>query len=102
VIHAAAMPHYGDGKATADSIADATRNALETADDLGAESLVVPALGCGVAGFALREGGRIICEVVHAHDPDSLSEVRLIGYSDEEYGTLRDVAAAVRGATESS
>jgi O-acetyl-ADP-ribose deacetylase (regulator of RNase III) len=96
------MPHYGDGKATADSIADATRNALATADDLGAESLVVPALGCGVAGFALREGGRIICEVVHAHDPDSLSDVRLIGYSDEEYGTLRDVAAAVRGATESS
>ena len=28
VIHAAAMPHYGDGQATAESIRQATRNAL--------------------------------------------------------------------------
>jgi O-acetyl-ADP-ribose deacetylase (regulator of RNase III) len=60
VIHAAAMPHYDDGKATAESIADATRNTLQTADELGAESLVIPALGCGVAGFSLDEGARII------------------------------------------
>jgi len=31
VVHAAAMPHYGDGRATEDSIRDATRNALEAA-----------------------------------------------------------------------
>jgi O-acetyl-ADP-ribose deacetylase (regulator of RNase III) len=31
VIHAAAMPHYGDGLATADSVEDATVNALEAA-----------------------------------------------------------------------
>src|SRR6056297_1928102 len=43
VIHAAAMPHYGDAKATESSIRDATRNALETADGLGCESLVIPA-----------------------------------------------------------
>lgn len=96
VIHAAAMPHYGDGKATAESIADATRNTLETADELGAESLVIPALGCGVAGFDLEEGGRIICEVIHNYDPDSLADVRVIGYSDEEYETLKAVAKSVQ------
>jgi len=96
VVHAAAMPHYGDGKATADSIADATRNALAAADERGAASLVIPALGCGVAGFDLREGGRIICETIVAFEPESLSDVRLIGYSDEEYEALRDVASAVQ------
>lgn len=35
VIHPSAMPHDGDGKATAESIERATRNALETDDELG-------------------------------------------------------------------
>ncbi|AUV81295.1 Appr-1-p processing protein [Salinigranum rubrum] len=96
VVHAAAMPHYGDGQATAESIRDATRNALAAADERGCESLVVPALGCGVAGFDLREGARIICEVVDASDPNSLSDVRVIAYSDEEYETIEEVARAVR------
>lgn len=56
VIHAAAMPHYGDGQATEESIRDATYNPLQRADDLECESLVIPALGCGVAGFSLEHG----------------------------------------------
>jgi O-acetyl-ADP-ribose deacetylase (regulator of RNase III) len=96
VIHAAAMPHYGDGQATTASIRDATQNTLETADDLEAESLVIPALGCGVAGFDLAEGGRIICEEIHDYEPSSLADVRFIGYSDAEVETLRRVADAVR------
>jgi O-acetyl-ADP-ribose deacetylase (regulator of RNase III) len=97
VFHAAAMPHYGDGQATHESIADATRNTLEKADDLGAESLVIPALGCGVAGFDLREGARIICEVIDGYEPETLADVRFIGYSDEEVETIRKVAESVRG-----
>jgi O-acetyl-ADP-ribose deacetylase (regulator of RNase III) len=54
VIHAAAMPHYGDGRAAAESIRDATRNTLETADELGCESLMIPVLGCAVAGFDIE------------------------------------------------
>ncbi|WP_372912306.1 macro domain-containing protein [Salinigranum sp.] len=97
VVHAAAMPHYGDGQATAESIRDATRNALAAADERGCESLVVPALGCGVAGFDLAEGARIICEVIDGYEPTTLSDVRVIAYSDEEYETIRDVARGVRG-----
>jgi len=95
VIHAAAMPHYGDGKATAQSIADATQNTLRRADKLGAESLVIPALGCGVAGFDLREGGRIIAETIDDYDPDSLRDVRFIAYSDDEFAAVRDVAKSL-------
>jgi O-acetyl-ADP-ribose deacetylase (regulator of RNase III) len=96
VIHAAAMPHYGDGRATAESIRDATRNALVAADERGCSSLVVPALGCGVAGFDLAEGARIICETIAAYEPTSLSDVRFIAYSDDEYDTIAAVGDAVR------
>jgi len=102
VVHAAAMPHHGDGQATAESIADATRNTLEAAEARGAESLVIPALGCGVAGFDLEEGARIICEILHSYEPRSLSDVRFIAYSDEEVSTVRRVAGSVRGGVEDS
>ena len=91
VIHAAAMPHYGDGKATAESIGDATRNSLETADELGCTSLVIPALGCGVAGYELEEGARIIAEEISRFEPTSLEDVRFIAYSDSEVETVRSV-----------
>ncbi|MDY6764681.1 MAG: macro domain-containing protein [Halobacteria archaeon] len=97
VIHAAAMPHYGDGKATEKSIRDATRNTLEKADELGCESIVVPALGCGVAGFPLDQGAKIICEEIWDYEPQSLKEVRFIGYSDDEYETIQKVAREVKG-----
>jgi len=95
VLHAAAMPHYGDGRATEESIRSATRNALERADDLGCESVVLPMLGCGVAGFDLSEGARLIAAEVRDHDPESLTDVRLIGYGDAEYETIRAAVADV-------
>ena len=92
VIHAAAMPHHGDGQATEESIREATRNALARADELGCESLVLPALGCGVAGFDLDVGASIIAEEIGSYEPETLSDVRVIAYSDEEYETIRAVA----------
>jgi O-acetyl-ADP-ribose deacetylase (regulator of RNase III) len=96
VVHTAAMPHHDDGQATAESIRDATRNALEAADELDCESVVLPALGCGVAGFDLAEGARIIAEEIGDYEPETLRDVRFIAYSDEEYGTIREVAESVR------
>ena len=97
VIHAAAMPHYGDGRATERSIRDATRNALAAAEDRGCTSLVIPALGCGVAGFALAEGARLIAEELRDHDAAHLEDVRFVAYADDEYATIRRVADEVRG-----
>ena len=96
VVHAAAMPHYGDGEATAESIEDAARNTLEKAEELDAESLVIPALGCGVAGFDLREGARIIVETIADFEADSLEDVSFIADSDEEFESIREVATAVQ------
>jgi len=96
VVHAAAMPHYGDGKATEGSVRDATRNALAAADERGCGSLVIPALGCGVAGFDLRDGARVIAEEIDAYEPTNLSDVRFIAYSDDEYETVRAAAEEAR------
>ncbi|MFO7925180.1 macro domain-containing protein [Natronomonas sp.] len=93
VIHAAAMPHYGDGQATAESIRDATKNALAAADERGCRSLVIPALGCGVAGFDLEDGAHIIGETIADHEPSSLSDVRFIAYSEPEFETVRSATA---------
>ncbi|WP_247009381.1 macro domain-containing protein [Halorientalis litorea] len=98
VIHAAAMP--AGGQATADSIRDAARNTLERAAELGCESLVIPVLGTGVAGFELRDGARIICEEIAAVESDSLSDVRVIAYSEDDAETVRAVADDVRTARE--
>jgi O-acetyl-ADP-ribose deacetylase (regulator of RNase III) len=95
VVHAAAMPHDGDGQATAESIRAATRNALVAADERGCGSLVLPALGCGVAGFDLSEGARLIAEEIRVFEPKHLRDVRFIAYSDEEYETVREVAESV-------
>ena len=90
VIHAAAMPP--GGSATAQSIRDATRHALEEADSLACSSLVMPAIGCGIAGFDFEDGVAIICETIAAYDPETLESVRLIAYSDEDFRTMREVA----------
>ncbi|MDS0221183.1 macro domain-containing protein [Haloarcula sp. S1AR25-5A] len=95
VIHAAAMPP--GGQSTAESIRDATRNALAEADALNCESLVLPALGCGIAGFDFEEGVRILCEAISAFQPDSLTDVRLIAYSDDDFRRMQAVAADLRG-----
>lgn len=51
VIHAAAMSHPDPHPiVTAESIREATRNSLETADELGYESVVLSLLGCDSGG----------------------------------------------------
>jgi O-acetyl-ADP-ribose deacetylase (regulator of RNase III) len=96
VLHAAAMPHFGDGRATEESIRAATANSLAMADELGCESLVLPVLGTGAAGFAFEHGARIVCSAVADHEPATLADVRVIAYSEAEFETLQRVADEVR------
>ena len=95
VVHAAAMPHHGNRQATEASIREATRSALAEADALDCESVVVPVLGTGVAGFEFETGAELVCEEIAAYDPKAPFEVRVIAYSDSEYRTLEAVADRV-------
>lgn len=96
VIHAAAMPHYGDGRATAESIRDATRNTLKKADELGYESIVVPILGTGAAGFDFETGAQLVCEEIWSYEASSLADIRVIAYSEQEYKTVSEIADGLR------
>ncbi|MFD1589337.1 macro domain-containing protein [Halorientalis brevis] len=96
VIHAAAMPHYGDGRATPESIRQATRNTLERADELGCDSIVMPILGTGAAGFEFERGARLVCEEIDDYEPATLTDVRVIGYSERETEQVREIAATLR------
>ena len=95
VIHAAAMPHYGDGRATRSSIRDATTNALAKADELGCATVVLPVLGTGAAGFEFAEGAKIVCKAVRDSEPEGVADVKIIAYSDEEFGQLERIADEV-------
>ena len=96
VIHAAAMPHYGDGRTTEESVRDATRNALKTAEELGCESIVMPILGTGAAGLDMETGTQAVCEEIQAYEPTTLTDVRMIAYSQSEYQTVREIADRLR------
>lgn len=96
VIHAAAMPHYGSGQASAASIRAATKNALRRADTFDCESLILPILGTGAANFEYKEGAHLICTAVAEYEPSSLSDVRLIAYTEPEYDYLQRIAEAVQ------
>ena len=73
VIHAAVMGQ--DLRTSAEAIETATRRTLEVADELGAESLALPAFGTGVGGCPLDECAGLMVAAVRAYEPRTLRRV---------------------------
>jgi O-acetyl-ADP-ribose deacetylase (regulator of RNase III) len=73
VIHGAVMGQ--DLTTSAELIERTTRRCLEVADELGCESLALPAFGTGVGGFALDECARLMAGVARAYEPRTLRRV---------------------------
>lgn len=88
VIHAASMPHYGDGKSTRESIRNAVRNALDAAESRECTSVAIPAVGCGLGGVSLTTGAVTILSVLNEYPFENIQTVRFVLYSDEEYETV--------------
>jgi O-acetyl-ADP-ribose deacetylase (regulator of RNase III) len=74
-----------------DLVRRTTESCLRVADELGAESLALPAFGTGVGGFPVERCARIMVEAVRAHRPGSLTRVVFAVFGDE-------AARAFRGA----
>ena len=89
VIHAAVMGQ--DLRTSADAIETATRRALEVADELGAESLALPAFGTGVGGFPLDECAGLMVAAVRAYEPRTLQRVVFAVYGAEAETAFRNV-----------
>jgi O-acetyl-ADP-ribose deacetylase (regulator of RNase III) len=90
VIHAAVMGQ--DLMPSAESIRDATRNALAAADELGLESIAFPALGTGVGGFALDRCAEIMIGVVRGFAAASLQKVIFVLYGQTAFEAFQACA----------
>jgi O-acetyl-ADP-ribose deacetylase len=73
VVHGAVMGQ--DLQTDADLVRRTTESCLRVADELGAESVALPAFGTGVGGFQLDECARIMVDAVRAYEPSSLKRV---------------------------
>jgi O-acetyl-ADP-ribose deacetylase (regulator of RNase III) len=73
VVHGAVMGQ--DLRTNAELVRHTTESCLRVADELGAESLALPAFGTGVGGFPLDECARIMVEAVRKYEPSSLKRV---------------------------
>ena len=81
VIHGAVMGQ--DLRTNAQLVEQTTISVLHLADELGAESLALPAFGTGVGGFSLEECARLMVSAVRAHEPRSLQGVVFAVFGEE-------------------
>jgi O-acetyl-ADP-ribose deacetylase len=91
VIHGAVMGQ--DLRTDADKIARTTASCLRVADELGAETVALPAFGTGVGGFPLEECARIMVDSVRAHEPRTLSRVVFAVFGDDARDAFARAAA---------
>jgi O-acetyl-ADP-ribose deacetylase len=73
VIHGAVMGQ--NLRTDADLVRRTTESCLRLADELGAESLALPAFGTGVGGFPLDECARIMVDAASDYETSALKRV---------------------------
>jgi O-acetyl-ADP-ribose deacetylase len=91
VIHGAVMGQ--DLRTDADTIARTTTRVLEVADEVGARSVALPALGTGVGGFPLGECAAIMVGEARAYKPSGLERVVFAVYGEEAEEAFRAALA---------
>ena len=83
VIHGAVMGQ--DLRTNADLVRRTTRSCLELADELGCQTLALPAFGTGVGGFPLTECAAVMLEEARAFEPRSLERVTFAVFGADAY-----------------
>jgi O-acetyl-ADP-ribose deacetylase len=81
VVHGAVMGQ--DLRTDAELVRRTTESCLHVADELGAESLALPAFGTGVGGFPVDECARIMVDAARAFEPSSLQRVTFAVFGGE-------------------
>ena len=89
-------PRYTEGQDNEGLLREAVRAALQTAEELGASSLAIPAISAGIYGYPSEEAAGVIATEVDAwlgaHPQGAVREVRLVGYDED---TAEAFAAAL-------
>ena len=80
-------------KTNQEIIRQATRSALQKTKDKDINSIALPALGCGVGGFAKEDAAKIMLEEVmtFSQKNETLKEVIFVLYDDKTYKIFKDV-----------
>ena len=91
VIHAVGPVWRGGGQREAEQLASAHRRALEVARDLGAHTIALPAISCGIYGYPPELAAPVAIGVLDEFEQD-FELVRFV-FLDE---ALRNVFAAAR------
>jgi O-acetyl-ADP-ribose deacetylase (regulator of RNase III) len=91
VIHAVGPVWRGGGEREAEQLASAHRRALEVARDLGAHTIALPAISCGIYGYPPELAAPVAVGVLDEFEQD-FQLVRFV-FLDE---ALRNVFAAAR------
>jgi O-acetyl-ADP-ribose deacetylase (regulator of RNase III) len=81
VIHGAVMGQ--DLRTNAELVDRTTQSVLRVAEELGAESLALPAFGTGVGGFPLDECARLMVSAVRGHEAHTLRRVVFAVFGEE-------------------
>jgi len=92
VIHGAVMGQ--DLRTSADLIERTTASVLRVADELGAQSLALPAFGTGVGGFPLDECARLMVQTVQGYEPRTLERVVFAVFGNEARRAFEDALSA--------
>jgi O-acetyl-ADP-ribose deacetylase (regulator of RNase III) len=71
-----------------------TESCLRVADEVGAESLALPAFGTGVGGFPLEECAEIMVDAVRSHSPSSLKRVIFAVFGEDASAAFQRVLSA--------
>jgi len=95
VIHAASM-RLG-GRTTEENLRASTRNSLLRAKEKGLRSVAFPAVGTGIAGFALDQCAQVMLSEVAAHlgGPTSVERVEFVLFDDAALQVFRSVLAGM-------
>src|SRR5438128_468507 len=87
VVHGAVMGQ--DLRTNAELVEQTTLSCLAVADELGCESLALPAFGTGVGGFPLGECARIMVAAARGYEPTGLRRVVFAVYGAQAAEAFR-------------
>lgn len=85
VYHAASMPHYDSGDSTPKSVRSSVIKCFNLAEEDNIESIAVPLVGCGLGGVPTTTGARIIRDVIRSYNFDTITEIKIVAYTQDEY-----------------
>ena len=82
VIHAVGPVWRGGGQREAEQLASAHRRALEVARDLGAHTIALPAISCGIYGYPPELAAPVAIEAVRPFEAE-LETIRFVFLQEE-------------------